>query len=124
MSAEVSICLSHHYLVAPAVQSRSLHSLHASRVLHVTDHPFSTVDDNAESLRRHLLGDRDMEDISSLMGKLGMGRALSNLEHLSLNNSQQDEIKHFHGDPITGHIATVTLDPHHRARLKPHADDM
>ncbi|KAM4629185.1 cyclic AMP-responsive element-binding protein 3-like protein 3-A isoform 2-T2 [Polymixia lowei] len=104
------------------IQSRSLHSLQASRVLHVMDHPFST-DDKPKSPHRRFPGDLDAEDITSLTGKLGAGHGLSNLKPVSLNNSQKDEISHFHGDPITGHIATVTLDPHHRAR-RPHADDM
>ncbi|KAM3875747.1 cyclic AMP-responsive element-binding protein 3-like protein 3-A [Diretmus argenteus] len=105
------------------IQSRSLHNLQASRVLHVIDHPFST-DDEDESMHQHFPGDLGMEDISTLMGKLGVGQGLSNLEPMSLNSSQEEEINHFHGDPITGHISTVTLDPHRPARLRPHADDM
>ncbi|XP_071388338.1 cyclic AMP-responsive element-binding protein 3-like protein 3-A [Centroberyx affinis] len=105
------------------IQSRSLHNLQASRVLRVMDHPFST-DDEPESLSRNFPGDLGMDDITTLMEKLGVDRGLSNLESMSHNSSQEEEISHFHGDPITGRVATVTLDPHRPARLRPHADDM
>lgn len=106
-----------------AVQSRSLQNLQASRVLHVTDPPFSP-EDESEPLHRHFPGDRGLEDISALMEKLGVNQDRSSLEPVSLNSSQEERMGHFHVDPITGHIATLTLDPHRSARLRPHADDM
>lgn len=105
------------------VQSRSLQNLQASRVLHVIDPPFSP-EDESEHLHRHFPGDQGLDDISALMGKLGVNREQPSLEPMSLNSSQEESMGHFHVDPITGHIATVTLDPHRSARLRPHADDM
>ncbi|XP_056133748.1 cyclic AMP-responsive element-binding protein 3-like protein 3-B [Lampris incognitus] len=105
------------------IQSRSLHSLQASRVLPVSDHSFST-EDEPESLGGHFPGDPHLEDITSAVSKLGVSRKLSGLELMHHNNSQEDEVSRFHADPITGHIATLTLDPNRRARLRPHADDM
>lgn len=58
------------------------------------------------------------------MEKMAVDQEQSTLESMSLNNSQEDKIDHFHVDPITGHIATVTLNPHRSARLQPHADGM
>uniref|UniRef100_A0A3B5B870 Cyclic AMP-responsive element-binding protein 3-like protein 3-B n=1 Tax=Stegastes partitus TaxID=144197 RepID=A0A3B5B870_9TELE len=105
------------------IQSRSLQNLQASRVLHVADSPFST-EDESEPLHRHFSGDRGFEDITALMGKLRVNQEQSTVEPMSLNSSQEDRMGHFHVDPITGHIATVTLDPHRSAQLQPHADDM
>ncbi|XP_041792048.1 cyclic AMP-responsive element-binding protein 3-like protein 3-A [Chelmon rostratus] len=105
------------------IQSRSLQNLQASRVLHVTDPPFSAEDD-LESLRRHFPGDQEVDDIAALMGKLGVNQDRSGLEPMSLNSSQEERLGHFHVDPITGHVATLTLDPQRSARLRPHADDM
>lgn len=107
------------------VQSRSLHNLQASRVLHVSDNPYSVApDDEPEALRR-FPGDLGTDEISSLLGKISMAerRGLNDLQPLPLNTSQDDHM-HYHGDPITGHIATVTLDPRRRPTLRPHADDM
>ncbi|XP_070817713.1 cyclic AMP-responsive element-binding protein 3-like protein 3-A [Chaetodon trifascialis] len=105
------------------IQSRSLQNLQASRVLHVTDPPFSA-EDELESLHRHFPGDQEVDDVTALMGKLGVNQDRSNLEPVSLNSSQEERLDHFHVDPITGHVATVTLDPHRSARLRPHADGM
>ncbi|XP_069006032.1 cyclic AMP-responsive element-binding protein 3-like protein 3-A [Embiotoca jacksoni] len=105
------------------IQSRSLQNLQASRVLHVMDSPFSA-EDESDPLHRHFPGDRGLKDITTLMGKPGVNQEQSSLESMSLNRSQEDRIDHFHVDPITGHIATVTLNPHRSAVLRPHADDM
>ncbi|KAG7239025.1 hypothetical protein INR49_030290 [Caranx melampygus] len=105
------------------IQSRSLQNLQASRVLHVTDAPFS-IEDEAEPLQRRFPGERVLEDITALMGKLRVNQEQSSLDTMSLNSSQEERMGHFHVDPITGHIATVTLDPHRSAKLRPHADDM
>ncbi|XP_028444365.1 cyclic AMP-responsive element-binding protein 3-like protein 3-A [Perca flavescens] len=98
------------------VQSRSLQNLQASRVLHVTESPFSA-EDVSEPEHWQSPGDRGIEDITAMMEKLGVNQG-------SLNSSQEERMGHFHVDPITGHIATLTLDPHRSARLRPHADDM
>ncbi|XP_045906364.1 cyclic AMP-responsive element-binding protein 3-like protein 3-A [Micropterus dolomieu] len=105
------------------IQSRSLQNLQASRVLHVTDPPFSA-EDESESLHRHFSGDRGLEDITALMGKLRVNQDRSSLETMSLNSSEEERMGHFHVDPITGHIASLTLDPQRSTRLQPHADDM
>lgn len=57
------------------------------------------------------------------MEKMAVDQEQSTLESMSLNSSQEDKIGHFHVDPITGHIATVTLNPH-RSYHQPHADGM
>ncbi|KAK2907722.1 hypothetical protein Q8A73_008795 [Channa argus] len=105
------------------IQSRSLQNLQASRVLHVIEPPFST-EDESEPLHRHFPGDPGLDDIAALMGKLGVIQERTSLEPVSINSSQEESMGHFHVDPITGHIATVTLDPHRSGRLRPHADDM
>lgn len=99
------------------VQSRSLHNLQASRVLHVSDPPFSTPDES-EDEHRQIQGDLGLE-ITTLMGKLNV-----NQEPEALSPNCSDGTGHFHIDPISGHIAAVTLDPQQSARLRPHADDM
>lgn len=105
------------------IQSRSLQNLQASRVLHVIESPFSA-EDESEPLHQHPPGDWRLEDITAMMGKLGVNQDQAGLEPMSLNSSQEERMGHFQVDPITGHIATVTLDPHRSARLRPHADDM
>ncbi|XP_029285906.1 cyclic AMP-responsive element-binding protein 3-like protein 3-A [Cottoperca gobio] len=105
------------------IQSRSLQNIQASRVLHVVESPFSA-EDQSEPLQRHPTEDRGLEDITAMMGKLDVNQDQSNLEAMSQNSSQEERTGHFHVDPITGHIATLTLDPHRSARLRPHADDM
>lgn len=105
------------------VQSRSLQNLQASRVLHVTDPPFS-IEDDSEPQQQHFPGVRELDHITVRMGKLEVTQDRSSLEPTSLNSSQEERMDHFHIDPITGHIATLTLDPRRSARLRPHADDM
>ncbi|XP_069378328.1 cyclic AMP-responsive element-binding protein 3-like protein 3-A [Paralichthys olivaceus] len=105
------------------IQSRSLQNLQASRVLRVIDTPFSS-EDESEPLHRHFPGDHGLEDMNTLMEKLAVNEEHSSLMTVSLNSSRVEEVGHFHVDPITGHIATVTLDPHRSAKLRPHADDM
>lgn len=105
------------------VQSRSLQNLQASRVLHVTDPPVSA-EDEAESLHHHFPRDRELDDITARMEKLAVNQDQPSLEPVSRNSSQDERMGHFHIDPITGHIATLTLDPHRSARMRPHADDM
>lgn len=105
------------------IQSRSLQNLEGSRVLHVIDSPFPAEDDS-EPLHRHFPGDRELEDVTTMMGKLGVDPDQSNVEPMAVNSSQQEMIGNFQVDPITGHIASLTLDPQRSARLRPHADDM
>lgn len=107
------------------IQSRSLQNMQASRVLHVTDPQFSS-EDESESLLVHRRFPRDdgLEDLNALMEKLGVHDEGPDPEPNSLNSSRVESMGHFHVDPITGHIASVTLDPHRPARLRPHADDM
>lgn len=99
------------------VQSRALQNLQASRVLHIADPPFSA-EDEAEP------AELELDDITAQMGKLELNQDQSTLESVPLNSSQKERMGHFHIDPITGHIAAVTLDPRRSARLRPHADDM
>ncbi|XP_068582120.1 cyclic AMP-responsive element-binding protein 3-like protein 3-A [Cebidichthys violaceus] len=105
------------------IQSRSLQNLQASRVLPITESPFPA-EDESEPLHRHLPGDRGLEDITTMMGKLGVNPDQSSVEPMALNSSQPERMGHYHVDPITGHIASLTFDPHRSARLRPHADDM
>ncbi|CAL8253979.1 unnamed protein product [Merluccius merluccius] len=102
------------------IQSRSLHSLQASHVQRAVDHPFSSSSGNDNTPPGHLGHD----DIDMLMEKMEHG--LSNFGSVPLNHSHKREgsLSTSPGDPITGHIAMVTLDPYHQARLRPHADDM
>ncbi|XP_062311117.1 cyclic AMP-responsive element-binding protein 3-like protein 3-A [Osmerus eperlanus] len=102
------------------VQSRSLHNLEASRVLQVSDPPYSAPDDEPNASPRF---PRDADHIAALLGKMSVAGGRGHLQPLSLNGSQDDQM-HYHGDPITGHIAMVTLDPRRRPTLRPHADDM
>ncbi|XP_030583610.1 cyclic AMP-responsive element-binding protein 3-like protein 3-A isoform X2 [Archocentrus centrarchus] len=105
------------------IQSRSLQNLQASRVLHVTDSPFFT-EDESEPLHQHYPEDQGLKDFTALMEKMAVDQEQSTLESMPLNSSQGDKVSHFHVDPITGHIATVTLNPPHSAKLQPHADGM
>lgn len=92
-------------------------------MLHAPEIPYS-VDDEAETLPRHLATDRDLDDIAARMEKLGVTQELSGLDSVSQNYSQEKRMDHFHIDPITGHVAALTWDPQRSARLRPHADDM
>ncbi|XP_074525050.1 cyclic AMP-responsive element-binding protein 3-like protein 3-A [Halichoeres trimaculatus] len=105
------------------VQSRSLQNLQASRVLHIIEPPFSAQEE-PEPPHQYFPGDKGLDDITALMGKMGVNQDQPDLGAVSLNRSQEETMNHFHVDPITGHIATVTLDPQRSARLRPHADDM
>lgn len=92
-------------------------------MLHVTESPFFS-EDESEPLRQHYPEDPGLEDFTALMEKMAADQEQSTLESMSLNSSQEDKVSHFHVDPITGHIATVTLNPPHSAKLQPHADGM
>uniref|UniRef100_A0A1A8EYK1 cAMP responsive element binding protein 3-like 3 n=2 Tax=Nothobranchius korthausae TaxID=1143690 RepID=A0A1A8EYK1_9TELE len=105
------------------IQSRSLQNLQASRALHAFDSQFHP-EDESEPLHQHSPGEQGLEDFTRLMVELAVKQEQTSLESVSLNSSQEDGSSHFHVDPITGHIATVTLNPHRSAGLRPHADDM
>ncbi|XP_019751984.1 cyclic AMP-responsive element-binding protein 3-like protein 3-B isoform X3 [Hippocampus comes] len=101
------------------IQSRSLQNMQASRVLHVIDPPLPAQDES-KSVHAHFPGDTGLE-ITTLMGNMKLNQEL---DAMSLNRSQEESLGHFHVDPVTGHIATVTLDPKHSAGFPPNADDM
>uniref|UniRef100_A0A3B5LKK0 BZIP domain-containing protein n=1 Tax=Xiphophorus couchianus TaxID=32473 RepID=A0A3B5LKK0_9TELE len=106
------------------IQSRSLQNLQASRVMRVIDPSFPS-EDESDPLNQHFPEDQGLEDITDLMmKKLPEKQEQPGLDSVSLNSSQEDGGSHFHVDPITGHIATVTLNPHRTTGLQPHADDM
>lgn len=92
-------------------------------MLHDTEAPVFN-EKESKPLHWHFPGDHEIEDISAIMGKLGLNQDHSSLETLSVNINETERISHYHVDPITGHIATVTLDPRRSAKLQPHADDM
>lgn len=109
------------------IQSRSLADLEASRVLHDVDPQYAaeTEPEPLLLLRRGFPGDEALDHVNSLMEKLNV----HNIDErgpktLSPNSTNEESLGHFQVDPITGHIATVTLDSHRPARLRPHADDM
>lgn len=93
--------------------------MQASRVLHVIDPPLAAQDES-KSVHAHFPGDTGLE-ITTLMGNMKLNQEL---DAMSLNRSQEESLGHFHVDPVTGHIATVTLDPKRSAGLPPNADDM
>ncbi|XP_054646956.1 cyclic AMP-responsive element-binding protein 3-like protein 3-A isoform X2 [Dunckerocampus dactyliophorus] len=101
------------------IQSRSLQNLQSSRVLHAIDSTLLT-EDEAKPAHLHFPGDSGLE-ITSLMGNMKLKQEL---DAVSRNSSQEESLGHFHLDPITGHVATVTLDPKRSAGLPPNADDM
>ncbi|XP_036411372.1 cyclic AMP-responsive element-binding protein 3-like protein 3-A [Megalops cyprinoides] len=94
------------------VQSRSLHNVQSSRVLHIFDRAYSVAEE--AKARPAFSGDQGVEEITSLLGN----------SDLIPHNTSLEERGHHHGDPITGHIATVTWAAPHDTPLRPHADDM
>ncbi|XP_051979520.1 cyclic AMP-responsive element-binding protein 3-like protein 3-A [Xyrauchen texanus] len=104
------------------VQSRSLRYIQSSRVLHTLEHPYSVAEDS--KLLPQFSGDKSMDEIMSLLGKFHRSSGLTNYDPESHNHSADQHDDHHHGDPITGHVATVTLTPRRGSRRSPHADDM
>lgn len=92
-------------------------------MLHAPEPPYSP-DDEVETLPRHLAADRDPDDLTARMKKLGVAQERFSLDSASQNYSQEGRMDNFHIDPITGHIAALTWDPQRSTRLRPHADDM
>ncbi|XP_030639855.1 cyclic AMP-responsive element-binding protein 3-like protein 3-A [Chanos chanos] len=103
------------------VQSRSLHNLQFSRVLHSFEEPHPGAEE--PEAPPQFSAEKEMREIASLLGKLHRGQGLSDYDPDPLNASLHQHAHH-HGDPITGHVATVTLTSRRGAQLRPHADDM
>ncbi|KAG9350599.1 hypothetical protein JZ751_024488 [Albula glossodonta] len=93
------------------VQSRSLHNVQSSRVLHSLDHMLHSV---MEEQQEGGGMDKGVEEITSLLAG----------SSLIAHNASLEERDHRHGDPITGHITTVTWAAHHDMPLRSYADDM
>lgn len=110
-SSVVSVSHSH------TVQSRTLQDFQASRVLHISDPLFPALDEAEPSKW-------DLDDIAAQIGKLELNQDQSTSQSMPQNSSQEERMGHFHIDPITGHIATVTLDPRGSTNMRPHADGM
>lgn len=104
------------------VQSRSLHNLQSSRVLRGLEDPFSVSEDS--KMLPRFSEDKSMAEIASLLGRLHRRPEFTNYDSESHNHSLDQHDDHHHGDPITGHVATVTLNPRRGSRRSPHADDM
>lgn len=111
-----------HFLEPLAVQSRSLRNLQSSRVLHTLEHPYSATED--PKILPRFSEDKSMEEIASLLGRLHRRPEFTNYDSEFHNHSFDQHDEHHHGDPITGHVATVTLNPRRGSRRSPHADDM
>lgn len=80
----------------------------------MVDPPFDGVDEAEWAL----------DDVTAQIGKLELNQERSTSQSLPQNSSQEERMGHFQIDPITGHVATVTLDPRGSANLRPHADGM
>ncbi|TRY62306.1 hypothetical protein DNTS_025852 [Danionella cerebrum] len=104
------------------VQSRSLHNLHSSRVLGALEQPFSIAEDS--KILPRFPHNKDMEELASLLGRLHRRPQFTNYDPEIHNHSLDHHDEHLHGDPITGHVATVTLNARRSSRRSPHADDM
>lgn len=104
------------------VQSRSLHNLQSSRVLHAFKHPFSVSEDS--KILPRFSEDKSMAEIALLLGRLHRRPEFTNYDSESHNHSLDQHDDHHHGDPITGHVATVTLNSRRVSRQSPHADNM
>ncbi|KAJ8277290.1 hypothetical protein GJAV_G00073590 [Gymnothorax javanicus] len=94
------------------IQSRSLHNVLSSRVVDSPDHHSPVIEESQRS--PEFAVDDGVKEITGLFA------------HSSLvpQNTSLDERDHHHGDPITGHIATVTWAARHDTLLRSYADDM
>lgn len=99
------------------VQSRTLQNFQDPHTLHVSDPLFSAVDEAEPA-------EWELDDITAQIGKLELNQDRPTSQSVPQNSSQEERMGHFHIDPITGHIATVTLDPRGTANMRPHADGM
>ncbi|XP_061086028.1 cyclic AMP-responsive element-binding protein 3-like protein 3-A [Conger conger] len=123
------LVLSFSLLLFPSLQPSSL-----SRPSVETD--FSAVRVQSRSLRSVVEGqrspegqrlvsvDRGVEAVASLLGKLQLRQGGYPESDPLPHNHSLEEQPHLHGDPITGHIATVTWTARRGSPLRPHADDM
>lgn len=91
-------------------------------MIHALERPYSVAEESKPV--SGFSEDDGMEDITSLVEKLRRGPGLTDYTLGSHNTSLDQHDDHYHGDPITGHTATVTLSSQRGARLQPHADDM
>ncbi|RXN31085.1 cyclic AMP-responsive element-binding 3 3-A [Labeo rohita] len=96
--------------------------VHSSRVLRALEHPFSVSEDS--KMLPRFSEDKSMAEIASLLGRLHRRPEFTNYDPESHNHSLDQHDDHHHGDPITGHVATVTLNPRRGSRRSPHADDI
>ncbi|TSK53662.1 Cyclic AMP-responsive element-binding protein 3-like protein 3-A [Bagarius yarrelli] len=104
------------------VQMRSLHSLQSSRVMHALEQPYTVAEESKSVLG--FSDDENIKELTPLMEKLHQGAELPNYNLGSSNTSLNHYDDRFHGDPITGNTATITLRSQRGARLQPHADDI
>ncbi|KAJ8278856.1 hypothetical protein COCON_G00059220 [Conger conger] len=93
---------------AVRVQSRSLHNVLSSRVVDGVDQDYYAGEDDGVDKNTTLPARPDLIPHSDLIP----------------HNSSLDERGHRHGDPITGHVATVTWAARHDTPLSTYADDM
>lgn len=112
------------------VQSRSLHNIDSSRVVHAYNrhYPMSEDPTAMEALARN----KQLDEVRSFLEKFTLGErlaaaddfvdAIPRNESLHGHHHLHHPYHHQHGDPITGHTTTVTLRPGRKVR--PHADDM
>ncbi|XP_066551945.1 cyclic AMP-responsive element-binding protein 3-like protein 3-A [Amia ocellicauda] len=111
------------------VQSRSLHAMESSRVSHhavAVDHAYSTAPESSGQPGGE--GGKEGAALTSF-DKLREGSdfPLPGPDSTHLNHTQDLEGRGYHpGDPITGHVATVTWTERHGrdTRLNSHADEM
>lgn len=101
------------------VQSRSLHNIHSSRVMHAHNHHLPMPEDS--TTLKPLPGNKQVDDVRSFLEKFTIGERLPDFDTIPHNESLHDHLHH-HDDPISGHTATVTL--RSGAKIRPHADDM
>ncbi|KAL2089911.1 hypothetical protein ACEWY4_014599 [Coilia grayii] len=98
------------------VQSRSLHNIDSSRVVHAHNHRYPMPEEPVAMKSQ-------VDDVRSFLEKFTLGERLADFDTIPHNESLHGHLHlHPHGDPITGHTATVTLRP--GRKIRPHADDM
>ncbi|XP_018583583.2 cyclic AMP-responsive element-binding protein 3-like protein 3-A isoform X2 [Scleropages formosus] len=94
------------------VQSRSLHHVQSSRVVHILNQPYSVPEEP-----------KGLEKIRSLLSRPHAVQMSSDSDTISHNSSVEQQ-GHYDGDPITGHVTTMTWTARRSKPLQPHADDM
>ncbi|KAL4658932.1 cyclic AMP-responsive element-binding protein 3-like protein 3-B isoform X1 [Arapaima gigas] len=94
------------------VQSRSLHHVHSSRVEGILNQPYSVPEEP-----------KGVEKVTSLLSGSNVVLMSPESDRISQNSSVEQQ-GHYNGDPITGHVTTVTWTAHRSRPLQPHADGM